>query len=72
MAVMNAHLLLDLEMVVLGGGMANAGASLGHGVEREFRKLCPKAYQGNVKVRISKLGDAAGVVGAGLFARDHA
>lgn len=72
MAVMNAHLLLDLEMVVLGGGMANAGARLGHGVEREFRTLCPKAYQGNVKVRIAKLGDAAGVVGAGLFALDHA
>lgn len=72
MAVMNAHLLLDLEMVVLGGGMANAGATLGHGVERAFRSLCPKAYQGNVKVRIAKLGDAAGVVGAGLFALDHA
>jgi hypothetical protein len=51
--------------------MANAGARLGHGVERQFRKLCPRAYQGNVKVRIAKLGDAAGVVGAGLFALDH-
>ncbi len=72
MAVMNAHLLLDLELVVLGGGMANAGARLGHGVERAFRKLCPKAYQGAVRVRIARLGDAAGVVGAGLFALDHA
>lgn len=72
MAVMNAHLLLDLELVVLGGGMANAGARLGHGVERAFRKLCPKAYQGDVRVRIAELGDAAGVVGAGLYALDHA
>lgn len=68
MAAMNAHLLLDLERVVLGGGMAKAGGALARGVTRAFRRLCPKAYQGDVDIRVATLGDAAGVVGAAVYA----
>lgn len=67
----NANLLLDLEMVVLGGGMANAGPALARGVTAAFRRICPKPYQGNLRIRVAWLGDAAGVVGAALYALEH-
>lgn len=68
MAAMNAHLLLDLERVVLAGGMANAGTSLARGVTAAFRRLCPPAYRGGLEIRVARLGDAAGVVGAAVYA----
>jgi glucokinase len=71
MAAGNANLLLDLEMVVLGGGMAKAGASLARGVTAAFRRLCPEPYQGRMVIRVARLGDAAGVVGAARFALDR-
>lgn len=71
MATGNANLLLDLEMVVLGGGMANAGPTLARGVAAAFRRICPKPYQGDVVFRVATLGDAAGVVGAALFALER-
>jgi len=71
MATGNANLLLDLEMVVLGGGMANAGPRLARGVTASFRRICPKPYQGDVVFRVATLGDAAGVVGAALFALER-
>ncbi len=70
-AAMNAHLLLDLERVVLGGGMAKTGGSLARGATAAFRRICPRAYQGNLEIRVAALGDAAGVVGAALYALEH-
>ncbi len=63
--ITNAHLLLDLEIAVLGGGLAAVGEPLREGVERAVRRLCPPAYLFGLKVALGALpADAAGVIGA--------
>jgi glucokinase len=64
LAVANAHLLLNLERVLLCGGMAKAGAPLLDGVRSWFRRLCPPPYDHPLEIALGSLGDAAGVAGA--------
>jgi len=64
LAVTNAHLLLDLELVVLGGGMAQAGVDLRDGVITAFRRFCPHEYGSTLRFELSSLGSFAGAMGS--------
>jgi glucokinase len=67
-AIANAHLLLDLEVAVLCGGMAKAGAVLLDGVKRQFEALCPPPYRDGLTIALGELGDRAAVAGAASLA----
>jgi glucokinase len=62
-AIANAHLLLDLECVVLSGGITKAGEPLRAGVEAAFRRYCPPEYHLGLTVVCGALGEAAGILG---------
>jgi glucokinase len=62
-AIANAHLLLDLERVVLCGGITKAGEPLRAGVESAFRRYCPPEYHLGLTVVCGELGEAAGILG---------
>jgi glucokinase len=65
MLIANIHLLLDLELVLISGGLANAGEELLIGLRNEFQRACPAEYQFGLKIEAGSLPvDTAGVVGA--------
>lgn len=70
-AIANAHLLLDLEMAVLLGGITELGEPLRAAIERSFRKACQHDYQPGFEIRLGQLGALAGAVGAASLWRDH-
>jgi hypothetical protein len=65
MAVANAHILLDLELVILAGGLSNSGSVLREGVQEAFERICPKELQLGLRIELAGLSpDQGGVVGA--------
>src|SRR3954469_4025123 len=56
--------LLDLDRVVIGGGLAQSGDLLFVPLEQELRKRARLAFSRNVEVYPAALGTEAGVVGA--------
>lgn len=61
---------LNLEMIVIGGGVANAGRWLLEPAIEEARRCSyPEAFTG-CQIVPAKLGSDAGIIGAALFARD--
>ncbi|HLE51443.1 MAG TPA: ROK family protein [Anaerolineales bacterium] len=63
--VANAHVLLDLELVLLSGGLARVGPVLRDGVLAAFTRTCPANYQFGLRIELGDLPvDAAGVIGA--------
>ncbi len=67
-AITNAHLLLNLDLALLCGGMAKAGERLLEGVKRKFSSLCLPAYQHGLTIGLGQLGDRAGILGAASLA----
>jgi len=63
-AITNVHLLLDLELVVLGGGMAQAGNVLRDGVAAAFKGICPPEHSSALRFELSSLGTLAGAMGS--------
>jgi glucokinase len=68
-AIANAHLLLDLEMAVLLGGITELGEPLRIAVDSAFRKACQEDYQPGFEIRLGQLGTLAGAVGAAALWR---
>jgi glucokinase len=65
MLITNIHLLLDLELVLVSGGLADEGEELISGLRNEFECACPTEYQFGLKIKTGSLPvDTAGVVGA--------
>ena len=63
--IANVHLLLDLELILLSGGVVQAGDKLIDGIRREFRSICPTEYQFGLDIRPGNLQvNTAGVIGA--------
>ena len=62
--ITNLHLLLDLEIVVLCGGLAESGQVLVDNVQKAFIKHCPVPYQFNLGIYLSGLGKFSGAIGA--------
>ena len=63
-AIANAHLMLDLEAVILLGGVTAIGEPFRLAVERAFEKACPEEFQVGLAFRVGELGQFAGAVGA--------
>jgi glucokinase len=72
LAITNAHLLLDLELVVLGGGMAQAGVGLKDRVAAAFQRFCPREYGSTLRFELSSLGSFAGAMGAASIMLEEA
>jgi glucokinase len=63
-AIANAHLLLDLEAVILTGGITALGERLRAPIETAYLAACPNEYRRGLKIKIGCLGPYAGAVGA--------
>jgi glucokinase len=63
-AIANAHLLLDLEAVILIGGITALGEQFRGPIEAAYVAACPREYQQGLKIEIGSLGPYAGAVGA--------
>lgn len=58
---------LDPEMFVIGGGMANAGEFLRGRIERAYRRLAFSASR-DTPIQLAQLGNDAGIIGAAKLA----
>ena len=63
----NLARLLDLDAIVLGGGVANAGLPLRQGVEEAFAEHDWQLGR-RTQIRLARLGNQAGCIGAALLA----
>lgn len=62
--ISNIHLLLDLELVVLSGGLAAAGERVAGGVSQAFARHCPAEHQFDLEIVLGELpAEAVGVYG---------
>lgn len=66
-ALAAAQSLLDVELIVVGGGLANAGESLLRQIEAALSPLLP--IQHVPRIALAQLGDEAAGLGAALLAR---
>jgi glucokinase len=63
-AIANAHLLLDLETVILTGGITALGDTFLNPIRAAYEAACPIEYRQGLNIRIGELGSYAGAVGA--------
>ncbi|MDH7513037.1 MAG: ROK family protein [Clostridiales bacterium] len=68
MGIANIVSILNPEMVVLGGGLFQAGDFLLKPVKKEFRKWAQPLAAQKVRIVLSALGEDAGLCGAGRLA----
>lgn len=64
LTIANLHLLLDLEVAVLCGGLTECGQPLIDAVRQAFAKHCPTPYHFGLDICLSKLGVYSGAIGA--------
>jgi len=65
LAVANAHILLDLELVLLAGGLSRSGVVLRDGLRAAFARICPLELQFGLRIDLAALNpDEGGVIGA--------
>ena len=64
MGIASVANLLDLDRVVIGGGVAQSGDLLFNPLREELRRRATLAFSRDVEVRLAQLGQEAGVVGA--------
>lgn len=70
-AIANAHLLLDLEMVVLFGAVVVLGEPFRRAIEEGFLNACPEGLRHGLQVRFGALGPLAGAIGAAALFREE-
>jgi glucokinase len=63
--------LLDPEVIVIGGGVSEAGDELVDGIREAFVRCVPKDSGRSIRLERSRLGIQAGAIGAALLAREH-
>jgi glucokinase len=71
-SIANAQLLLDLETVVLVGGVTAIGEPFRAAVEAAFDDACPPEFRHGLAIRIGTLGPYCGAIGAAALWRDEA
>ena len=64
LTIANLHLLLDLEVAVLCGGLTECGQPLTDAVRQAFAKHCPTPYHFGLDICLSELGVYSGAIGA--------
>ena len=62
-ALANTCILTDPGIIMLGGGVSNAGEFLRRGVEASFKKYANQVVK-DTKIVLATLGDKAGIYGA--------
>jgi glucokinase len=72
LACINVCHFIDPQMIVLAGGMAQAGKFLLDTVQKHFRAEWWKMTPPTAKITLAKLGNDAGVIGAAGVAQDAA
>ena len=70
MAIANLINLLNVQMVVLGGGVIEAGEVLLKPTIEEVKRHALSSPYDDCRIVASALGPAAGVIGSSLLARD--
>ncbi len=70
--IANAHLLLDLEVVVLIGAVTALGEPFRRAIESSFLAACPAGFPRDLAIRLGTLGPLAGAVGAAALHSDEA
>ncbi len=70
MGIANIVSILNPDMVVLGGGLFQAGEMLIQPIKKEFRRWAQPLAAQKVQLVLSHLGDDAGLYGAGKLAWD--
>jgi glucokinase len=71
MGIANIVSILNPEMVILGGGLFQAGQVLLKPLRREFKKWAQPLAAQKVRIELSGLGEDAGLYGAGKLAWEH-
>lgn len=63
--VSNVHMLLELELTLISGGLAAVGEQFARDLEAAFYRICPAEFHFGLKIRMGGLPvDTAGVIGA--------
>ncbi|MCX5700273.1 MAG: ROK family protein [Candidatus Omnitrophica bacterium] len=62
--------LLNLDAIVLGGGVANAGSPLFDSIKETLRKQAMSVQFKRVRIIKAKLGNEAGLIGAAIMVRE--
>lgn len=62
--------LLNLDAVVIGGGVANAGKILFASIRQTIKERAMRVQGGRVKILKAKLGNDAGLIGAAIMVRE--
>jgi glucokinase len=70
-AIATAANILDLDRVVLGGGLIQAGELILGPMQRELRRRARLAFSRHVEVRTAELGPGSGVIGAASLILQH-
>jgi glucokinase len=70
-SIANAHTLLDLEVVVLVGGVTALGEPFRTAVAEAFTAACPAGFEHGLLVRLGELGPFCGAIGAAALWRDE-
>ena len=63
-ALAGAHLLLDLDVIVLGGAIASSGEPFRAAIEAAFRRALAASFRSGVSIVLGTLGPYAGAIGA--------
>jgi glucokinase len=71
-AIVNAHLLLDLERVILVGAVTTLGEPLRAAIESSCRRQCPADLCSSLTIGFGELGVHAGAIGAAALWLDDA
>ena len=69
-SIANAHLLLDIEVVVLVGGVTALGEPFRVAVETAFDAACPAEFRHGLAIRLGALGTFCGAIGAAALWRE--
>lgn len=69
-ALVSAVNLLNLDAVIIGGGVANAGSILFEKVKETIRRRAMKPHGRRVKIFRAKLGNDAGLIGGAILVRE--
>ncbi|MCX5711935.1 MAG: ROK family protein [Candidatus Omnitrophica bacterium] len=69
-ALVAAVNLLDLEKIVIGGGVSQAGSLIFKRVRKIVAAQAMTIHTGKVKILKAKLGSDAGMIGAAIFVKE--
>lgn len=67
----NLSVTLNPSVITIGGGLSNAGAPLIHAIEKSFRAYALPRVSKACEIKLAKLGNDAGMIGAARVSNDY-